>query len=383
MQQLYALTSTGKIKMWKTWVTDDHNNPGGAIIHTEHGALDGKLQHKIKPITKGKNIGRSNETTPLEQAQLEAQSSYQKKLDKKYIPDLDAVQKGDLPDILLPMLAHKFKDRKHDISWPAIVQPKLNGVRCLAEKVSATQMRLTSRKHKCYDTTLHHLHAPLLEVMEVSEIFDGEVYLHGWTFQQILRRVKKVRPDTDLLQYWIYDVADDEMPSMHRNDRYHDAIGEIFPPEMNTRLLVPLETEMATCEKDVYDYHDRWVSKGYEGVIVRNVNATYKFDHRSADLQKYKEFFDSEFKIIGYEAEQIMVTESSGNFTAKSGIVFSCTTKDDKPFNVKPRGSNAQRIKWFADGDNFIDKQLTVRYQEFSEDGIPIFPVGIAVRDYE
>jgi len=33
--------------------------------------------------------------------------------------------------------------------------------------------------------------------------------------------------------------------------------------------------------------------------------------------------------------------------------------------------------------DDLIGKKLTVRYQEKSEDGIPIFPVGIVVRDYE
>jgi hypothetical protein len=33
--------------------------------------------------------------------------------------------------------------------------------------------------------------------------------------------------------------------------------------------------------------------------------------------------------------------------------------------------------------DSFIGKMLTVKYQEMSPDGVPRFPSGIAIRDYE
>ena len=34
-------------------------------------------------------------------------------------------------------------------------------------------------------------------------------------------------------------------------------------------------------------------------------------------------------------------------------------------------------------GAEYVGKKLTVRYQELTDDGIPRFPVGIAIRDYE
>jgi hypothetical protein len=33
--------------------------------------------------------------------------------------------------------------------------------------------------------------------------------------------------------------------------------------------------------------------------------------------------------------------------------------------------------------NQYIGQLLTVRYQEKSEDGVPIFPVGTGIRDYE
>jgi hypothetical protein len=30
-----------------------------------------------------------------------------------------------------------------------------------------------------------------------------------------------------------------------------------------------------------------------------------------------------------------------------------------------------------------VGQMLTVRFQEKSEDGVPIFPVGLGIRDYE
>ena len=50
---------------------------------------------------------------------------------------------------------------------------------------------------------------------------------------------------------------------------------------------------------------------------------------------------------------------------------------------MRPKGSVEKRQQMFKDLEKIIGKELTVRYQELSEDGIPIFPVGIVIRDYE
>ena len=368
--QLYAKTSKNEIKQWRCWVTD-------SVMHTEHGLYGGKLQHKIKSII-GKNIGKANETTPFEQAVKDAQSTFNKKKDKKYIEQLPT--DDNAPNFLLPMLAHPFEKRKHNINWPALAQPKLNGVRCMSQKVSKNKINFTSRKGKSFNETLVHLEDSLLRIMQVGEIFDGEIYKHGWTFQQIVRRVKKVREDTCELEFWVYDVADEQISNISRNHRYMTAISAKDGPKQK---VVAVNSEMIENEETFRLYAKNMIAQGFEGGIIRNANAMYKFDHRSADLQKLKEFIDKEFKIIDTEHETIEILEEDGSVSTQFAAVFVCENEDGQPFNVRPRGSNEYRTKLFSDSKNLIGKDLTVRFQNRSEDNIPIFPVGITIRDYE
>jgi len=121
-------------------------------------------------------------------------------------------------------------------------------------------------------------------------------------------------------------------------------------------------------------WHKKWTEIGFEGTMIRNKKGKYIQKHRSKDLQKYKDFLDAEFKIIGG-------TEATGNDVGT--IVFQCVTDDNKPFTVRPKGSRDIRRQWLRDINNLIGKLLTVRYQNLSDDGIPIFPVGLEIRDYE
>lgn len=369
---LYALDSLGRVKHWAVSVHLDENGLG--LIRRDHGIMGGTTKQNEKGGIKGKNIGKANGTTPAEQAFLDAQSEWVKKRDNQGYtveaptPGAGPAKKGQA---LFPMLAQPFKDRKHNITWPAFVQPKLNGVRCLAHRTSETEILYISRQGKLF-ITLDHLTEHLMEVLQVGETADGEVYVHGWTFQQTIRAVKKLRPESAELQYWIYDKADPDLTNLARVKWVSDMIRP-KDEDMNS-VLREVPTDIARAEADVKRLHDEYVKAGFEGAIIRNAKAMYRFKHRSADLQKYKEFIDEEFEIVGGQ-------EGTGNDAGC--IVFTVQTKDGKPFNVRPRGTVAQRQKWFSDLSKLIGKPLTVRFQELSEDSIPIFPVGVAVRDYE
>ena len=89
---------------------------------------------------------------------------------------------------------------------------------------------------------------------------------------------------------------------------------------------------------------------------------------------KYKEFVDDEFDIID-------VVEATGRDAGTA--VFVCVTKDGKKFNVKPKGDKKLRSEYFSNREKYINKKLTVKYQGLSDDGIPRFPSGITIRDYE
>ena len=102
---LYKKTSTGKIQQWRAWVesTDD-----GFLLKVESGQTDGQ-----KPETAGRVINEGKQKrSAREQAIFEATSKVNKKRDEAYF---DTVEQAQNEVKLLPMLAHPFTKRKHNI----------------------------------------------------------------------------------------------------------------------------------------------------------------------------------------------------------------------------------------------------------------------------
>jgi DNA ligase-1 len=124
-------------------------------------------------------------------------------------------------------------------------------------------------------------------------------------------------------------------------------------------------TEECFSKNDIKQFHDSYIKKGYEGLIIRNKKGAYQEKYRSKNLQKYKEFQDDEFEIIDY-------TEGTGK--EKDLIIWVCQTKDGKTFQVRPKGTHEERKKLYKNGKKHIGKMLTVVFQELTNDGIPRFP---------
>ena len=365
---LYGLSSTGKIKQWHIGV-NSHDVGNGAVIITSHGYVSQTITVTTKDIWKGKNVGKKNETTPYEQACSEAQSTWNKKIDEQYKLNIEDLIQPDTEELELPMLAHEYTKRGKDIDIPCYVQPKLNGVRCLIKQL-AERLRATSRGGKEYKAILH-IFQKLVTHLHLNKILDGELYNHTLTFQQIVTAIKN-ETDLDenlpLIEYWVYDLPSDADFS----DRYNSLksiVESIADPQIK---LVP--TYLVTSEEEIAYYHAQFTADGVEGTMIRNMKGGYKFKHRSTDLQKYKDFMDAEFLIVGGE---------EGVGLSAGQCVFTCITANEQRFNVRCVGSNAVREEQWQNLQTYIGKMLTVKFQNYSDDGIPIFPVGLTLRDYE
>lgn len=370
LETLYKKTSKGKIQVWEIEVTD---NNGEGHIKITSGQLDGRRTTKERTVVAGKNIGKANQTTPFEQAQKEAQSAWQKKRDKDYHL---TIEDAETTVSKLPMLAHKFTERGHDIVYPALVQPKLDGVRCIAAR-NGNDISFMSRGGKEYSALQDHpeLVKALLKYMPDKGTFDGEIYYHGWSLARIVSAVKKVNDDTPILEYWVYDI-----PS---NLGFY----ERFKSKYKWHGNIPLKyvySLTAQGKDNVKTMHDNYVSEGYEGIIIRNKLGPYAWGKRSKNLQKYKEFIDDEFEIVGHYSESNEI-----NGTPIESICFKCVTKDGGPFDCRPKGTLKHRAEMWKDRESYVGKMLTVRYQGLTDNStgngrkVPQFPIGIAVRDYE
>ena len=370
---LYGKSTNGKIKEWNIGVMQ--MGDGTCYVETEHGYEDGKKQLDSRFIGEGKNIGRANETSAYEQACSEAKSAHSRKKDSGYVEDKNNIP-SESDGMFLPMLAHRYDKHSSKINFPCWVQPKLDGVRMLARKQDGV-VTMWSRKGKVIDIP-DKINAQLCDMLSEGQCTDGELYVHGWTFQRIIAAVKKKRDDTDLLEYHIYD-------SPHQSLLFEDRLpqfgiqGARFPTYCQSWTIIGknikfVKTYDVADQEELDLFEGNFVQQGYEGMMVRNHASAYKYKHRSYDLQKVKRFIDDEYEIIGGK-------DGSGR---ESGlIVYRCTTADGLEFDVRPRGSHEERAEIYKNLDNYIGKMLTVRYQELTDDGRPRFPVGIAVRDYE
>jgi DNA ligase-1 len=377
--RLYGLSTNGKIKthLYTVELLPDDT----CDIINEHGQLDGKKQYDHKIITSGKNIGKANETSIQEQAILEAQSKWNSKKDQNYTENKNGITSADEKS-LLPMLAKKFKEMKHKIKYPCYVQPKLDGLRGLSV-INHKGVRISSRKDKPYDA-VNHLYEQIKNVFsDVKMPVDGEIYLYGLTIEEINRRVKSYKGEiTEEMQFWVFDIADDTMTMTERVSLLEKIKFNAEKNNINFDKIVFVPFYIANCEQDVYDFHDKFVQDGYEGVIIRNMDAKYLFEKRSTDLQKYKKFIDSEFKIVGITA---------GTTGRESGaIIYICeiknpTTSGTTTFDVRPRGNIKERIEEYEmakkNPENYIGKNYTVRYFRLLETNAPEFPVGICIRE--
>jgi DNA ligase-1 len=384
---LYAKASTGKIKVWKIRA---EGNKTGAFIVTDYGYEDSEeLQSTTVEVNKGKNIGRANETTPFEQACLEAESKWNKKQDKKYTTDSSGES-----NILLPMLALDYKKRGKDIEWPALIQPKLDGVRCLARR-EGKEIHYTSRGGKVFEN-VGHITPMLLKLMKDGEVFDGELFTVHLTFQETVSAVKRKQDNTEKVQLHVYDIVNDD-PFYKRNKTLHERAQiqkksfsrpKEFLDQWPVQFLTALEV---SGEKKMLQWHALWtqgqplknvdgevIGPGpdpfYEGTIIRNRGGKYKKDFRSKDLQKYKDFIDEEFEIVGAK-------EGKGKF--KGAVVWLCVQEEGKEFECTPKGTMEQKQDWWKNRKKYFGKWITVRYQTRTDENKPLFPVGLAIRDYE
>jgi ATP-dependent DNA ligase len=385
---IYGVEKNGKTKVWTARIYRDELN-GFAKAEIEYGQLDGKKQVTSREYTEGKNIGKKNETTPLQQCLSETKRKWQDKIEKDgyslVIPtsETQITQQTDATNAtkVFPMLAHTYepqsaKAKKNDIVFPCYVQPKLDGLRCICYMVQGESQVVAQSRAGAYFESVEHICAELRPIFihNPGLILDGELYTTDIPFEELAGLIKKKKLSeadmarVQLVKYHIYDVVVNDVPFSHRQDRI---VGTIPNPDKCRHLKV-VHTQLINDTDGFRQAFAEYVAAGYEGIMLRNANGMYCQNYRSHDLQKYKEFVESEYPIVGFK-------EAAGRDAGT--VIWMCTTEECRHFSVRPRGTQEQRRKWFQDGHKYVGKLLTVIYQELSELNVPRFPVGKAIRD--
>lgn len=377
---LYKKASTGKTVIW--WM--ELNQETGAY-RTCSGQKGGKVKEIAWTMPKPKNVGKANETCTVEQGVSEVEAKYEKQLKSQYFWD-----EADINRVLFfqVMLAEKFMDRFEDIVYPVRVQRKFNGTRCAIHgdgNAWETGAGAYSRKGEQYFCVEHILE----ETNDIIKRFpkallDGEMFKHGVPLNEITslvsvnRKAKDVTPEDlkrarEIIEFHIYDGFG--FKGVNQCDPFsvrHEALQKILS---GYKYLKPVETFTANNYDEVIALLERFIAEGYEGAIIRT-EEEYE-NKRSNNLLKLKKFIDAEFEVVD------IIASEKGDWAGKAKrIVIKLPNGETSESNIKGKMEDLEKL--YKERHKHIGKLCTVKFQEYSPNGVPLIPyTELPFRDYE
>lgn len=254
---------------------------------------------------------------------------------------------------------------------------KIDGLRC-SFYWDGKKIHSASRGGKDYDLALSHFlnNEKLIKYFESHPdiILDGELYKHGKSLQQIsgAARLEKNAYDCDWLQYYVYDIMIPKVPFRERLKMLIELAKELhigFDPyhkfeEGDLQFQIVPQVKVSGYD-NIIKLHNKYVEEGWEGVVVRDPNADYKFGSRGNQMIKFKMYKDDCFVVTGIEP----------GLRGSEDMVFILETKDGKQFKAKPLGDRLVKEEYW---NNFEIKYKGLigecKFFYYSDEGVPLQP---------
>ena len=255
---------------------------------------------------------------------------------------------------------------------PCIGQRKYNGVRCRTKLIFTPELDLfTPAKWEVQlfnktgiPLSIKHLEKELTILydslkqhnIDTEIIFDGEIYKHGLPVGQTYgASVNSKNPNHTSLTFVIFDIINLAMPQNKRLQLL-TKIDAIRPP---SDYIFITENVSISSLKQIREYRDKFISEGYEGVILRRPDSLYQ-PKRTYDMLKYKQTYFTKMEVID--------VIPNGKYKKQALFVLY-----DKEYNVTIECSIAatfeQKENILATKHKWIGKQVKVEYRERTPDG--------------
>lgn len=263
------------------------------------------------------------------------------------------------------------------VSWPKIIQQKLDGICCLAVNgvaMSRTMKPIPNKFIQAYFKE-HGLHG-----------FHGELMIAG-DFNDVQSGVMRIEGEPDF-EYVIYDVWDHENNYQERLN-YIKTLFLMSPNRLNRLGLI--DSVVVNSVDECSTWLEEYINLGYEGAMLRDPDSLYKQGRhtlKSQALMKLKKFFDDEAVIIGFEEkmhnENEKTTDERG-YSKRShkqegmvpaGTLGALVVKwKDVEFKIGSGYNDQQRQELWDNRGNLVGKLVTFKYQSTSSYGVPRFPI--------
>ena len=288
--------------------------------------------------------------------------------------------------MIKPMLAYKVDKKPVDWSENVYIQPKLDGVRCVIYLDENEEIRCFSRTGKEFHN-LQHIKDSLHDFFKMETEFsantdvvlDGELYNHDLrdNFEKIISLVRKQKPTTqdrldaaELIEFHCYDYIETVM-----NQPYGYRASQLVTSDMYSPCIKYVDSKLATSRETANIIHQYNLNDGYEGSILR-LDRPYE-QKRSYNLQKFKDFHDTEATIVGYEEGKGKREGTLGKFLMQDddGNQFGCPP--GKGYNYKDLADILKNIH------KYMGQRATFTYFERTQYGSYRHPMFKTIRNYE
>lgn len=366
---LFKRNSDGSVQEW-TYEVD------GNRYRTIYGRLGGQNIIAEWTVCEGKNLGKKNETTPEEQALIEAKALYEKKVRRegywRNINDIDKIT------FIEPMLGKPYDDHKRKVTFPCYAQSKIDGIHLIF-----SYLGLQTRKGEDVLAAPHILKG-LYRILEdyPQIVLCGEGYNHSLAgrlnkIMSLIRKTKNIsQEDFDeserLIQFWCFDGygfrgITKETPWIERIQALDKLFDLYFYPEDSFKFSIKnksfrvIKTKICQNQQELDEHYEDSVRNGFEGQMVRYGDCVYK--HKRVDyLLKRKDFKDEDMEVISFE-------EGRGK---ASGLAITCNVrhKSGEIFGAGFSGfSDEERKEIWNNQQNYIGLVANVKYLNTTEFG--------------
>ena len=277
------------------------------------------------------------------------------------------------------MLAHKYDPQR--ATYPAYIQPKLDGVRCTISAKGAF-----SRTHKEFKN-VDHIKKSLKAFFNDHPyaILDGELYNHDLRddFEKIISLVRKTKPTDEhrkearkLIQFHCYDIVSYNGEPIDWVYEYRREFLENHVSYKNFPIITRVKAYAVADHEKALNAHKHFLKQGYEGSIYRNQVGRYR-QTRSYGLMKFKDFSDAEATIIGYEVGQGKRKGTLGKFLMQD--------EDGNQFGCPPgKGYDYSQMATMLNNIHlYMGKTATFTYFERTKAGSYRHPLFKCIRNYE
>ncbi len=266
-------------------------------------------------------------------------------------------------------LAQKF-DMKRIKSSEVFIEPKLDGIRCLAI-VENRVAKLYTRAGKLITNFDDTVGAELSKLNDGC--YDGEIM--STDFTELMRQVYR-KDDKDISD--VYFALFDYIPlkewkaksSREQSWRRYEILKWRIK-DLNKYVTLVKRERIKSDYDEIKRIHDSYVNRGYEGAMIKTIHDPYCFG-RDYSVMKFKAFFDADVPIIGLK-------EGTGKHQGKLGSFL--VDYKGVEVNVGSGLTDELREQIWQNKDNHIGRIIEVRYQEETPDGSLRFPTFVCFRN--